>query len=663
MLNKKMISITAAAILAMTPAIAVRAESVSQNEKSTETEDTTESASEERAADTEPVSGIAHAKSYEELYDVLQKWQENLSSGNTNARVMMVEETAMDAAASSDTASSDSMTASKSDDPIDTAFDYDETAAEGDFSSTNTQEENVDEADIVRTDGTYIYAMGSRGDVRIVDAKSMKLVGEIPGENSSDYKEMYVDGGCLQIICQKENYITYKDELELPSADSSESIRSSYSVPIITVSVETYDITDRANPKKTGTYQQDGYYLSSRRNNGKLYLFTSYTPDTGKNSDQIQYYVPRTNEEYIDCDHIYFPVEDPSENYSGSQMAYLVAGAIAAEYPDKATDIMAVVSGAETFYVSENNIYSAVSVYNQKENRTEIVRIGYENGKFKDGSTGSVSGELNNNFSMDEYDGNLRVVTTTESWGEDYSDFSRSNGLYVLNNKMETIGKIENLAEGEEIKSARFMGNTGYFVTYRNTDPLFAVDLSEPEEPEILGELKITGFSEYLHFYGENQLLGIGWETDPDTGSTEGLKCSMFDISDPADIRETDRFVLKDTSFCDALSNYRSILVAPKKNIFGFAYGMFGSYNNSYDSGERYYYAVFNYSEDEGFLPATYLNLNDCGLFEDGISYSDYQTTRGIYIKDVFYLVTQNGIVSYDMNDDYSHSDALKWKK
>ena len=112
MLNKKMISITTAAILAMTPAIAVRAEGVSQNEKSTETEDTTESASEERAADTEPVSGIAHAKSYEELYDVLQKWQENLSSGNTNARVMMIEESAMDAAASSDTASSDSMAAS-----------------------------------------------------------------------------------------------------------------------------------------------------------------------------------------------------------------------------------------------------------------------------------------------------------------------------------------------------------------------------------------------------------------------------------------------------------------------------------------------------------------------------------------------------------------------
>ena len=229
--------------------------------------------------------------------------------------------------------------------------------------------------------------------------------------------------------------------------------------------------------------------------------------------------------------------------------------------------------------MSENNIYSAVSTWNEKETRTELVRIGYADGKFTDGSTGSVAGELNDNFSLDEYADHLRVVTTVESWSSDYSDFSRSNSLYVLDSSMKTVGKIENLAEGEEIKSARFMGETGYFVTYKNTDPLFSVDLSDPENPKVLGELKITGFSSYLHFYGENKLLGIGWETDPDTGNTIGMKCSMFDISDPSDVKETDRFVLKDVSFCDALTNYRSILAAPKKGLFGFAYGMYGRWN------------------------------------------------------------------------------------
>ena len=120
---------------------------------------------------------------------------------------------------------------------------------------------------------------------------------------------------------------------------------------------------------------------------------------------------------------------------------------------------MAVVSGAETFYVSESNIYSAVSDWTASDTkpRTEVVRIGYEDGFFTEGSTGSVSGELNNSFSMDEYNGNLRLVTTTAGWNKDYSEYTRTNGLYILDADMKTIGKIENLADNEEIKSARLI--------------------------------------------------------------------------------------------------------------------------------------------------------------------------------------------------------------
>ena len=481
---------------------------------------------------------------------------------------------------------------------------------------------------------------------------------------------MYVEESCLQLIRQQVEYVTYKGELNLPSAsdedsdsDSTQSVRSSYSMPVTTVSVLTYDISDRTAPKLTGTYQQDGSYLSSRRSNGYLYLFTSYTPDTGNNADQLEYYVPRSGQEYIAYDHIYLPEQEGSDDFAYNGKAYLVSGAVAVGTPDQASDIMAVVSGAETFYVSENNIYSAVSTWNEKETRTELVRIGYADGKFTDGSTGSVAGELNDNFSLDEYADHLRVVTTVESWSSDYSDFSRSNSLYVLDPSMKTVGKIENLAEGEEIKSARFMGETGYFVTYKNTDPLFSVDLSDPENPKVLGELKITGFSSYLHFYGENRLLGIGWETDPDTGNTIGMKCSMFDISDPSDVKETDRFVLKDVSFCDALTNYRSILVAPKKGLFGFAYGMYGSNSDIYDSSENFYYSIFSFDEEDGFVPNAYVKMNDCGLFDDGMEWQDYRTARGIYIKDTFYLVTEKGIASYNMADDYSAAGILKWNE
>lgn len=607
---------------------------------------------------TAPVTGISHTDSYEDLYAQVKEWQNNSSYSNVQPRIMTVEESA-DATGTDSAVSNSSMAATMPEEPIDQEYGFDPSSEGKDYSTTTAQEELIDEADIVKTDGSCIYAMDSKGTLRIADAASMKLLCEINGENSSDYKEMYVDGNCLQLICQQEDYITYKGSIDLPSANAG-GVRTSYSMPVTTVTVETYDISDREKPKKTGVYHQDGSYLSSRRTDGRMYLFTSYTPEVGDSADQLQYYVPRCGEEYIDYDHIYLPTPEKDFSYNGR--IYLVAGAVAQENPDQATDVMAVVSSANIFYVSENNIYSATEIWNDRETRTEIVRIGYRDGKFTDGAAGSVAGELHNNFSMNEADDCLRIVTTVEGWDKDYSNFSRSNGLYVLNEKLKTIGKIEDLAEGEQIKAARFMGDTGYFVTYRNTDPLFAADLSDPKNPRIMSELNITGFSEYLHFYGENQLLGIGWETDPDTGNVTGMKCSMFDISDPSDVRETDRFILKDVSFCDALYNYHAILAAPKKSLFGFAYGNYGDNTDVYDSSEKYYYALLSYHDQNGFEPQMYLNINDSELFAGSMSYQDYCRVRGVYIGDMFYLVTEKGIVSYNIQKDYEQTGTLKWE-
>ena len=605
---------------------------------------------------TAPVTGISHTDSYEDLYAQVKEWQNNSSYSNVQPRIMTVEESA-DATGTDSAVSNSSMAATMPEEPIDQEYGFDPSSEGKDYSTTTAQEELIDEADIVKTEGICIYAMDSKGTLRIADAASMKLLCEINGENSSDYKEMYVDGNCLQLICQQEDYITYKGSIDLPSANAggeknTDGVRTSYSMPVTTVTVETYDISDREKPKKTGVYHQDGSYLSSRRTDGRMYLFTSYTPEVGDSADQLQYYVPRCGEEYIDYDHIYLPTPEKDFSYNGR--IYLVAGAVAQENPDQATDVMAV--------VSENNIYSATEIWNDRETRTEIVRIGYRDGKFTDGAAGSVAGELHNNFSMNEADDCLRIVTTVEGWDKDYSNFSRSNGLYVLNEKLKTIGKIEDLAEGEQIKAARFMGDTGYFVTYRNTDPLFAADLSDPKNPRIMSELNITGFSEYLHFYGENQLLGIGWETDPDTGNVTGMKCSMFDISDPSDVRETDRFILKDVSFCDALYNYHAILAAPKKSLFGFAYGNYGDNTDVYDSSEKYYYALLSYHDQNGFEPQMYLNINDSELFAGSMSYQDYCRVRGVYIGDMFYLVTEKGIVSYNIQKDYEQTGTLKWE-
>lgn len=548
---------------------------------------------------------------------------------------------------------------------------------EEDYSDTNTREENVNEGDIVKTDGRYIYVLDAAGNVHIVDGKSMEQIQTIAfaGKEQSKRMEMYVDGDILQVIWQEYDYISAQGEITLPSSSQSareqdtvavqsskeslqqEKTRTYYSIPVTVTAVASYDITDREQPVKTGTYRQDGRYLSSRKNSENLYLFTSYTPYMSGGADRKESYVPRVGDAFLGCESIYYPGKSTDGCFGGT--SYLVCGSVQNEYPDSPRDRMAVVSGGETFYVSEENIYAAVSQWEENSDYTEIVRMGYHDGYFIPGSSGRIPGTLNNSFSLDEYKDCLRVVVTCNSAIEKKDlfttevSFTRVNHLYVLNRYLEVIGKIEDLAEGEEIQSARFMGDTGYFVTYRNTDPLFSVDLSDPENPQVMGELKITGFSEYLHFYGENQLLGIGWETDPGSGANLGLKCAMFDLSDPADVKVTDQLIVEGVDYCAALDEYKSILVDTDKNMFGLAYMMYEE--ESWE--EQYYYGVFTYSRESGFLPLQYIRIGDA--MADG--YEEYRCLRGLYIGNVFYLAGNHGVVSYDMAEDFEKMGEVYW--
>lgn len=213
-----------------------------------------------------------------------------------------------------------------------------------------------------------------------------------------------------------------------------------------------------------------------------------------------------------------------------------------------------------------------------------------------------------------------------------------TNSVYVLDEKLKKVGSIEGLAEDERVYSARLMGDVGYFVTYRETDPLFSVDFSDPKKPEIIGELKIPGFSEYLHFYGEDLLLGIGMDVDEDGFTTNGVKLSMFDISDNTDVKEVQKYVMKNVYSADVMYDYRAALIDRKKNIIGFS-------ANSGD-GESYY--VFSYDEKNGF---------EC-LMDETVNGNGYQTARGVYIDTVLYVVKGNIIEAYSM-EDYKKVDDI----
>ena len=663
------IIVVLAGILIATPSI--RKKHTSREAAGEETSEIEESiseeiASEENASKEETVT-LLSVQSYEELYEMLSRSknaakQSAYTASGANLELEETETMDVDSVGGSEESTSE----------MDFAVD-----AQEDYSATNTQEENVDEGDMVKNDGSYIYVLDAAGSVHIVDARSMEQIYTIAfdGKEQSKRMEMYVDGDILQVIWQEYDYISVQGETNLAAstqsaeekdavsvqssrqAEQQEKTRTYYSIPITVTAVATYDITDRSNPVKTGTYRQDGKYLSSRKNGETLYLFTTYTPYGANGAEMREFYVPRVGEAFLGCEEIYFPGQSADGCFGGTN--YLVSGSLSDENPETPKDRMAVVSGGETFYVSEENIYAAVSQWEDNSDYTELVRIGYNDGYFIAGSSGRVPGTLNNSFSLNEYNGYLRVVVTCDSMVEKKDLFTtevsltRVNHLYVLNRYLEITGKIEDLAEGEEIQSARFMGDTGYFVTYRNTDPLFSVDLSDPENPRILGELKITGFSEYLHFYGEDRLLGIGWETDPDTGANLGLKCVMFDLKDSANVQVTDKLIVEGVDYCTALEEYKSILVDTDKNIFGLAYMMYEE--ESWE--EQYYYGVFTYSQEEGFRPLVYILLGD----EMAATYEDYRCLRGLYIGDVFYLAGNHGVISYDMKNDFEKTAEVFW--
>lgn len=551
-------------------------------------------------------SVFAGAKTYQEVYDALFAAQ----GGNRGY--------AEDGEMEEDAAAEDVMEFSANDTAgSKQAASYESAADSGagdDYSRTNLQELGVDEADVIKTDGKYLYILKNTGKVQLVKAEreNLKIEGSIVlTELNETPREMYVDGDILHVIA-----VGSKTNMQTAKKDVYEVATENYT------KLYTYDIADRANPKETGCIEQQGYYATSRKQGDYVYLFTEYAPELQDASD-IDGYVPAIGRKRLESTDIYVP--EVKNNAS-----YLVISSINRQKPDEIIDQKAVVSAAQNFYVSEKNIYIANTNWSSDVQMTQLLRFGYQDGKITGAASGDLKGVLNDTFSLNEYNGYLRVVVT------DYSGEVRRNALYVLDGDLNVTGSISDIAEGENIRSARFFGDIGYFVTFRDMDPLFSVDLRDPAEPKILGELKVTGFSSYLHFYGENRLLGVGEEVDPETGAYLGIKLSMFDISDPADVKEVHKFVMKDTWDCPLFYDYKAAMIDAEKNLFGFM------------CDENY--MVFTYDKEKGFENVCAENLKN-------VYYSsyDYGTNgiRGCYIGDIFYLIGGGEIRVYDMTDDF----------
>ena len=563
---------------------------------------------ETRDTATGAVLSLASAKDYEQIYEYVQ------------------------AAADEETARYDTGMA-------DGAALYSEEKAAADqavtHSDTNVRTEGVGEGDIVKTDGRYLYIM-SMDQVQIlnIESEEMKEVGTISMDQTDYLIEIYLKDD--KLVCV---YARTTDK-----TDSQGVIRS---VPYTVA--ETFDVSDPANPKSLGEMSQSGSFHTMRVSGDYMYLLSTFYADVTGLQDDISSYVPEVQGKLIESNYILLPQQEKGR-------VYTVVTSFSLKDPTKQTDHLAFFGDGSQCYVSQNNIYVYDTIYDAKVSRvtqTEIRKVSYKDGKLDGTGHAVIDGVINDSFSIDEYDGFLRVVTTIRenddtSGGvnpllriDSASDASSqvedsSNALYILDQDLKEIGKLENLAEGEKVYSARFMGDTCYFVTYKQVDPLFSVDLSDPKKPRVLGELKIPGFSDYLHPYGEGLLLGIGMDVEEDGATVNGVKLSMFDISDPKNVEEVHKTVLEECYSTDVSYNYRAAFVDVEKNLIGFP---------GYQEQQEYY--IYSYDKEKGFT---------C-VFEKKLS--GYSEVRGLYAGERFYLVTEATVESYRLDNFEKVDDVV----
>ncbi len=501
-------------------------------------------------------------------------------------------------------------------------------------SDTNVRQEGVGEADTVKTDGENLFILtDDTVDIVGIGSEKMEHMAEIQPEEGSTVTDIYLENDRLVVLYSKVDYEDGKSGndgtyLEYTCAD-------------------VYDVSDPAAPEKVGGISQSGYYNTMRAKDGYVYVISNFYANVNADRENMSSYIPAVNEKIISSSDIYMPQARMGDQYT-------VISSFALDAPDEKTDTKAVFGTSGMCYVSGENIYITEALYGEngaEVSQTSVRKLSYEEGKLEGAAQTKVDGHLKDSFCIDEYNGYLRIVATVspmyevisdgllplarsgEAAGEEDSqsltgtaEEQETTSLYVLDKELEITGKIEDLAPGESVYSARFMGDTGYFVTFEQVDPLFSVDLSDPEKPQIIGELKIPGFSEYLHPYGEGLLLGIGMDVDEEGMTTEGVKLSMFDISDPSNVQETEKYVIQDTYGMD-IYDYRAVFIDVEKNLFGFT-----------TYGEKQKYRIFSYTPGTGFQEEACWDL------------PTYGNIRGLYAGERFYLVANNTVVSYKLD-------------
>jgi len=535
--------------------------------------------------------------------------------------------------------------------------------ANNDFSGTNNQVVGVDEGDTLKTDGSYLYKIDGYGEgVSIVDANpnSLDVVSTIklPADNYAS--QLFLANDKLVIIT------SYYEYTETPDNNGNGEIMydmiwwggDSFTKAYI------YDLSDKSSPRLENEYQFKGNYVSGRTIDNILYFVTNeymyydwYTvfEDDMNIEDQVvlpSYKDCTIDEEYtLDyADIRYFP--------GAIEPSYMNTIAIDLTQPSKAPAFNAYLGSAYNIYVSTDALYTAVSEYTYDETdqdqwsyevNTDIYKFDLDGTSIVPVSNTVVPGNIINQFSMDEYQGNFRITTTIESMWWDENDES-TNNLYILNGNLDVIGSVEGLAEGERIYSTRFMGDKVYMVTFKQVDPLFVIDTSDPTKPEVLGYLKIPGVSQYLHPIDENHLLGFGQDsvTEGDRTYLTGFKISLFDVTDSTNPIEMQSEIIGGLgTYSELLYNHKALMYSAGKELMAFPIQMTAAddYMPTFIGGVVYHV------NGDGFAQMGLVSHIDESAYDTQDYYNDWdrQISRFVYIGDVLYSISNQTIEAHNI--------------
>jgi len=433
-----------------------------------------------------------------------------------------------------------------------------------DYSTTNIQVAGVDEADKVKTDGNYLYMIGNNT-VYIIDAnpQNAKVLSKIPYENA--YIEgIYLNENTNKLIVLGSQYIpyTYANGID---------IQPSFSTDLYpywnsgTTFVHIYDVTDKSRPMLARNFTMTGNYVNSRMIEGYVYAIVNQNAYLVNETPVLPMINSGTAMTEIAPTNIYYT------NFTDTYYSYTTFLAFNLQNLDQPPSNMTIMmGGAGTIYVSQNNIYVTYPSYTYQllkapiatvgapigilpqdtfQEKTSIYRIVVSGSSMTFAAQGNVTGNVLNQYAMDENNNYFRIATTAYYYNSATGTSTQQNNVYVLDINLQTVGKLENLGTGENFHAARFMGDRCYLVAFQRTDPLFVIDLSQPTNPKLLGELTIPGYSDYLHPIDQTHLIGLGKDAVATEGNFAwylGLKLSIFDVADVNNPKEIAKFNIGD---------------------------------------------------------------------------------------------------------------------